>query len=407
MYRQLARWYQEEARAGGQSSADQLQAAALRVFTKHPLQLARFLDEVWFARTDPSERPSLPIPDQNTILPQVNSFLGNDLPSVRDDIYPLTGANGIGQKATSNHLIYAYMIENTRVLPIFQKVLYEYLHGEELDVPSVEGQHFLRATEDLFFKDTPPYVIHSLTSWIRPSIDVTGQNAYHRMFALLLNHISKDGVHPNVKAKASNTDFIPTFEAMLREVWRGIENFSNSSGPNSTDDTGIANLAQQLFDMLRVRQRNGNLKREAFFLVSKASWFHLALEFNSPIVVDLKAEATSPEERLRKIGERVGIPAHTKSESFFLMAEPLSRILIGIERGLFNTPAGAQTLYAQPQGQTNAIRDDMMTIITHWSIAAGRDIKAREVAVPARVPAQPSSLANGRVPAAAPVAGGR
>ena len=49
----------------------------------------------------------------------------------------------------------------------------------------------------------------------------------------------------------------------------------------------------------------------------------------------------------------------------------------------------------------------MMTIITHWSIAAGRDIKAREVAVPARVPAQPSSLANGRVPAATPVAGGR
>jgi hypothetical protein len=103
----------------------------------------------------------------------------------------------------------------------------------------------------------------------------------------------------------------------------------------------------------------------------------------------------------------IGIPAHTKSESLFLMAEPLSRVLIGIERGLFSTPAGAPTPYARPPGGTNSVRDDTMTIITHWSIAAGRDIKAREVAVPVRVPTQPLSLSNGRAPVATPVIGGR
>ncbi|MEK6438989.1 hypothetical protein [Pseudonocardia sp. T1-2H] len=393
MYRQLARWYQEQAIATiGSPSAADLQNAAMQVFEKHPLQLARFLDEAWFASpVGPAQRPSLRLPVP--IQPQLDSFLGDDLRQVLTDIYPLV-ARGVvvNQSAAWHHLIYAYMIENTRVLEIVRRVLHEYLHDEALDVPSVAGQHWLRAVEDLFFKDTPPYLIHSLTSWIRPNIDTTAQNAYFRMFAMLLNHVGKDGLSPQVKAKAANVDFVPTFVAWLREVWRGIENFTNTSGPNSTDDTGIANLSQQLCDMLGVRRRNGNLSREEFFLVARAEFVHLTLEFNSPIVVDLKAEATSPEERLRKMGERVGVPAHVKSESFFLMAEPLSRILISLERGVFNTPSGAQTLYAQPPGTPNTTRDDMMTIITQWSIATDRDIKAKEVAVPSRA----TALAPGR-----------
>jgi len=132
------------------------------------------------------------------------------------------------------------------------------------------------------------------------------------------------------------------------------------------------------------------------------SWLHLTVEFDSPIVVDLKATASSPEERLRLIGERVGVPAHGKSESYFRMAEPLSRILTFIETGLFNTVAGAQTLYARPAAPaTNPISDDMLTIITHWSIATGRDVKA----MPVRAQAAPPSGTNGQAkPSAASIA---
>jgi hypothetical protein len=128
------------------------------------------------------------------------------------------------------------------------------------------------------------------------------------------------------------------------------------------------------------------------------SWLHLTVEFDSPIVVDLKATASSPEERLRLIGERVGVPAHGKSESYFRMAEPLSRILRLLETGVFNTPASAPTLYARPAppAPANPIADDMMTIITHWSIATGRDMKAL-IRIPA---AQPVST-NGQVNAPA------
>src|SRR5262245_36649438 len=34
-----------------------------------------------------------------------------------------------------DHLIYAYMIENTRIYEIFRRVVHEFLHGEKLGVP--------------------------------------------------------------------------------------------------------------------------------------------------------------------------------------------------------------------------------------------------------------------------------
>ncbi|MGH2777782.1 MAG: hypothetical protein ACRDJB_03945 [Actinomycetota bacterium] len=287
------------------------------------------------------------------------------------------------------------MIENTRIYEIFRRVIYEYAHGERLDVPSVEGQHWLRATEDLFYKDAPPFTIQSLTSYIRPDISASRRNAYWRMFGMDLNHGTKEGGrYPYEQTETNNRDFVSTFEMLLQEVWRGITNFNNVIGPKTTDDQAIATLAERLFNMFQVRRRFGNLSREEFFYVATMSWLHLTVEFDSPIVVDLKATASSPEERLRRIGERVGIPAHAKSESYFRMAQPASTILTLLETGLFNTPDGALTLYARPAPPaTNPISADMMTIITYWSLATGRDMKALPVSTSAPSPA----MANGQV----------
>ena len=43
------------------------------------------------------------------------------------------------------------------------------------------------------------------------------------------------------------------------------------------------------------------------------------------------------ENRLFKIAERVGLPAHGLSKSFFDIADPLSRLLIQIEMGSYDT----------------------------------------------------------------------
>ena len=38
-----------------------------------------------------------------------------------------------------HHLIYAYIIEQTRAYEIFERVLFEFLHGEVLEVASGRG----------------------------------------------------------------------------------------------------------------------------------------------------------------------------------------------------------------------------------------------------------------------------
>ncbi|HEY7621788.1 MAG TPA: hypothetical protein VH834_18575 [Solirubrobacteraceae bacterium] len=305
-----------------------------------------------------------------------------------------------------DHLIYAYMIENTRVYEIFRRVMEEYAYGERLGFPSDESQRWLRTTEALFYRDNPPFQIYALASWIRPDIRAVRRNAYQRMFGMDLNHGTDDNrPYPYPRATAANTEFSATFEELLREVWRAIENVRNQVGANQTDVTTIANLARALFDMLRVRRQEqhvGNLARDELIHVSTMDWLHLTLSFNTPIVRDLKAEATSAAERLQKIGERVGLPAHSRSDSYFRLATRMSLILRELELGTFNDPNGAPALF-----QTGVFQEAMQETITHWSIATGRDVKVRPVAVtaPQPTPIRPAprpfapapSSGNGRV----------
>jgi hypothetical protein len=280
--------------------------------------------------------------------------------------------------AVWDHLIYAYMVENTHIYEIMFRVLKEFFHGERLGIPTAASQDWLRNTESLFYRYPPPFQIYSVWSEIRPDRRATGRNAYYRMFGMDLNHGSEDNrPYAYEKPAAANREFVNVFEEFLREVWRGVENFANPSGPRPTDDAAIVTLTQRLQEALVERRRGGNLAREEFFFVAMMSWLHLTVEFNSPIVVDLEAQAGTPDERLRSIGERVGLPAHSRSLSYFNLATAMSRILSFVEDGRFNTIGGTQTLYlAPPPPMVNPIRDDMMTIVTHWSLATGRDMKA-------------------------------
>ena len=91
------------------------------------------------------------------------------------------------------------------------------------------------------------------------------------------------------------------------------------------------------------------MSREEFDFVSMLSWFHLTVDSDLPIIQDLRAQAASPEERLFKIAQRVGLPAHGLSKSYFDIADSISRILIEIETGIFNIPP--QHLHStRPQG---------------------------------------------------------
>jgi hypothetical protein len=109
------------------------------------------------------------------------------------------------------------------------------------------------------------------------------------------------------------------------------------------------------------------------------SWFHLTVESDVPIIVDLRANAgrAGPEQRLFKIAQLVGLPAHGLSHSYFDIASPLSVVLTAIETGRFNEAANARLLF---EPIMDALEPEMRIIINHWSIITGRDVKAGKVA---------------------------
>ncbi len=355
------------------------------LFELHPIYLTTLLECLWELREneknynlgDPAHRSDLDllrlpkeiglatVDLQTTIKSYINSLFLHNLRNFR-----------------WNHLIYAYMIENTRIYEIFERVVWEFLYGEQLGVPIIGSEYWLRSTEELFFKAPPHFAITAVASHIRPDLRATRRNAYYRMFGMDLNHgTDAKKEYPFVKAKTYNSEFISTLEEFLRQVWIGISNVNNVSGTNPTDDGAIYNLAERLHNMLISRRETGNLSREEFYAVSVMSWFHLTLESDSPIVMSLRAEASSPEERLFKIADRVKLPAHGLSRSYFEMAEPMSRVLTFIETGSIINSDAAKSFYDPAGG--NPLPDDMKTIITHWSITTGRNMKTEKTQITA------------------------
>jgi hypothetical protein len=355
------------------------------VLRTHPLELAAYLEAFW------AGGPTVRKPGNNTNPPLGHpNFLSEEPATTRVPLRDGQILLGVDNDETGrrrlrwDHLIYAYMIENTRLYEIFRRVVYEYRHGEKLGTPiDADTQHWFRATEELFYSDPAPFFITNVSSHIRSDLRASRRNAYQRMFGMDLNHGTDAGQpYPYVKAEAANAEFVNTFEEFLREVWIGITNVNNSSGPDPTDNSKISELAEKLHDMLQSRRESGNLAREEFAFVSMMAWFHLTLEFDSPIVKSLRAEAVGPENRLFKIAERVGLPAHGLAKHFFDIADPMSRLLIQIELDTYSDIQAVPALYEpfDAGGQANPVESDMRTISTHWAAITGRDVKARKVA---------------------------
>ncbi len=344
----------------------------------HPLHrsdLNRF-EDTWFGRralTPPAPAPPATRPTQPNLNPIIDIIIGNrDVPQVNHVLW--------------DHLIYAYMIENTRIIDIFRRVVHEFAHSEKLGAPSVETLHWLRNTEELFYRDGPSFFAPALHSAARPENEATRRATYHRVLGMDLNHGAADNKpYAFVRADATNKEFVSTFEELLREVWVGIINASNTSGTKSTDDSKLTELTKTLQEMLLARRLNGNLAREEFAFVSMMSWFHLTVEDDSAVVIDLRAQATSAEQRLFKIAQLVGVPAHGLSGSYFDIADGISKILLLIETGIFSLLPNAVAALYTPSSPLEKI---MRTIITHWSIITGRDMKAGKIA-PAEAPRRP------------------
>jgi hypothetical protein len=210
---------------------------------------------------------------------------------------------------------------------------------------------------------------------------------------------------PYVKAKSSNQQFVALFEKYLSEVWQAYINARNTSGANSADINILTDLATDLQELLFARRGNtvvntyGNLhlSREEFSSVLMNSWFMFIITDNNPVVLYLNCQSSTIGERLLKIGEKVGIPAHTKCQSLFEMAGAASNVLRRIEDGhifddqpRMNLILNSLNPLAPGTDADVNLMTDLLTVINFWEKATGHKIKNPEANITGTVRVQPT-----------------
>ena len=319
-------------------------------------------------------------------------------------------------------LIYAYLIENTRAAQIFEKVISLAFHDEAFGIPDLTSNNnamqWLVNTENLFFKELSMSSFRNISSQLRIFPEATRRNAYFRMFGMDLafgDSNNQKGEYPYIKASANNSGFVVLFEQFIAEIWQAYINAKNTSGANTTDFEHIQELGIQLRDMLMSRRTSEadftkykyfNLSKEEYASVIMMSWFMNAITTNSSIVRFLKCEANSPDERLMKIGLKVGLPAHSKTKPLMEMAAPLAGLLRSVEnksyedlnfiRGVLTSQTPNPSIPSPPatlQGLI-AILNDLLTIINNWEKATGHRIKNPEANIMGTVRIQQPLLPN-------------
>jgi len=379
----------------------------------HPAQLSRWLDEVWSAG-----------PTAITVSPPPGvPFLGNPpgiLTTIDRPAFPFATLSGIdltnpsaytgGVTATAaappspiwHHLIYAYLLENTGVVEIFAEVLRRFAHGETLDIDSLGAVRWLRATEELFFRDPPLFSSGIVTSQLRPEARTVRRNAYWRMFGMDLAHpLAVAALHGHNDWKQHtgsgvNATFRTQWSELLRQIWLGIENRDNTSGAKATDDGSLVLLCDSLRDMMNMRRRAGALAREEFAAVALMSWFDLTLASDTPIVAALNAQASSPADRLTMIAHRVGMKPAPRSRELFELAAKMSLILRLVELGAFSGTTNVALFYNP--SLANTVYPTMNRIIDLWQSATSERVKDRPMGNVVQGPAQPV-----RIPAPQPI----
>jgi hypothetical protein len=397
------------------------------VFQIHPYQLSQWLEATWGWSQAAASVLGSGFPNENPYLGNHHIVAALELPNAPDAVLtqgflrsgipttyltpfhptfthasvPAPGQNlasGVG--LPWEHAAYGLIIESTGIYEILAEVTRRYVVGETLEPPGLATQQWIRATEELFFRDAPLFHIVGTASQFRPDSRVTRRNLYWRMLGMDLPHPYGGANDQPWKRDVgvANTRFHELWLEMLRQVWIGYENVTNTSGAKPSDPAYIAELCRYIKDMLIMRRLNGQLAREEFAAVSQLSWFHLTVEIDSPLVVDLRAQGSNPFERLVKIGERVGMKPSPRSWELFQVADLVSTVLRFIELGFFDTSVTAQTLYTGNTG----LQRDVIRIIDLWEMATGHAIKD-QVRAPGRDPAKPAATPQRRAQPARPL----
>ncbi|TCU57802.1 hypothetical protein EDF58_10439 [Novosphingobium sp. PhB57] len=352
-------------------SALPLDSVRTAVLTADPLDLVLHFEQVWTAWDTSVLFPTFP-PSARRNLAAQGQF-GIFAPPAGDQAW--------------DHLGYSFALENSRAVQILKRVVREYRSGEALGIPSRETLRWLDVTEALLFGAENPFAAWLSTAPASSDGESARRRAYWRLFGLDLAFGADDNRPPVFdRATAANTGFVGLFEELLFELWQAITNLKNFSGVNASDDDRIFRLTEALMYMLRARRKGEGegslLAREELAAATVLGWVDLTFSFDSPVILDTAAQSTSAAGRLTNLGAKVGLAAHSKSTALFEMAESMSKVMRVIESGVIVDPTLSYILYRdQPVGPTTVYGTQARRVITEWSAATGKDLKARARAV--------------------------
>jgi hypothetical protein len=263
------------------------------------------------------------------------------------------------------HLGYSFALESSRMVQIFDRVVHEYTIGERLGIPGHATQRWL---------DTMQALLHpgrGAGAWpndtmSRRATESVRRNAYWRLFGMELSFgTDRNEVFDYEKAEASNTNFVPQFEAMLRAIRRATARTGRPQLGSQRLHASVLTCVSELRNVLIERRQSNFLAREELAAATVMGWLELSLRVDSPVVKDLRVEADSAATRLALIGDRIGLPAHQKSEALFALAPDFSLLLRAIE-------SDALLESALPLLQAGSpLADASQRVIVNWSAAIG------------------------------------
>ena len=361
----------ERVRVGAPLPLDQAREAVL---TADPLDLILHFEQVW-ATYDPAPIGPLGaagIPPARRTWMADGQFAGFGPTTLNDQAW--------------DHLGYSYVLENTRAVQIFKRVIREFRTGTALGIPSPQTLRWLDTTEALLYGTPNPFAGWLSTGPSGIDGELERRRAYWQLFGLDLAFGTDDNRPATFdKGSAANTGFVTLFEEMLFELWKAISNQRNFAGVNESDNDRIFRLAEALMFMLRSRRQGPAgtagtvLLREELAAATVLGWIDITLSSNSSVVSDAGVMATSAAGRLTNLGAKVGLPAHSRATSLFEMSAELSKILKVIESGVVSGPEFAYLLYREtpPSPGVTVYGAQARRVITEWAAATGKDLKAR------------------------------
>jgi len=327
-----------------------------------------------------------------------------DIPVVGEPPFPpfySSFTNSSGKLLPPYHLIYAYLVENSRIAQIFERLIHLYMHDEKLNKATTSQNKlafkWIMNTESLFFSNLSNTNYRNIKTQVRENPESTRRNAYFRMFGmdLAFGDLQANAQVNYYKAEFNNQPFIILFEKLLTEIWQAYTNASNFSGANTTDMFVIVDTAQKIQEMLMSRRttetdftnyRYFNLSREEYASVAMMSWLYEVISYDSPLIQFLRCNGGTPGERLINIGNKVGIAAHSKSEGLLDIAPPMNTLLRRIEMGDYNDQEDVELIIrSQVNPAVVGVEDhhrqalkELLQIINNWEKATGHRIKNPE-----------------------------